>query len=230
MGNRLIKEITLRLDNDTYELFEQVKIQTGVDKSIQAKRVLEQIIDDKAILLECVSADINDKVRELREEANRLAQLSKETDTKLSEVRAVEDKIKDKEKKETELERTAKRDVAVADIVWKNYMNLKYDDGCGLSALTSLVRKDDDLKFQCSTKWMNTSYEIRGKRILEQWIKDGLSLGQIIKREPLKNDGRGERGIRYMTVHNMVIIVCKAIRKHGRPHDIWQVFGGSGNK
>ena len=107
---------------------------------------------------------------------------------------------------------------------WKLYSGIRYNSGLGLQILGSLLNQNPDMKSSCLSKYMNGSYRIRGERLLDMFETDDMSIFEISRKE-LITDGRGQHGVRHMSLQNTVLQVCKAIYHHGSANDRSVVFG-----
>jgi len=106
---------------------------------------------------------------------------------------------------------------------WKLYSGIRYNSGLGLQILASLLNKNPDMKATCLSKYKNRSYRIRGERILDMFETDDMSIFEISRKEMI-SDGRGQHGVRHMSLQNTVLQVCKAIYHHGCEKDKAVVF------
>jgi hypothetical protein len=106
---------------------------------------------------------------------------------------------------------------------WKLYSGIRYNSGLGLQILASLLNKNPDMKATCLSNYKNGSYRIRGERILDMFETDGMSIFEISRKEMI-TDGRGQHGVRHMSLQNTVLQVCKAIYHHGCEKDKAVVF------
>jgi len=106
---------------------------------------------------------------------------------------------------------------------WKLYSGIRYNSGLGLQILASLLNQNPDMKATCLSNYKNGSYRIRGERILDMFETDDMSIFEISRKEMI-TDGRGQHGVRHMSLQNTVLQVCKAIYHHGCEKDKAVVF------
>ena len=79
MGN----SITIRLDDETWKLFDEVHKETSINKTTQATRLLEHFAINKQTILQACNKELTAKIDEYLEEAERLSQLSDEVSNTL---------------------------------------------------------------------------------------------------------------------------------------------------
>ena len=123
--------------------------------------------------------------------------------------------------KNVAIKETETKEASTTD--WKLYSGIRYNSGLGLQILASLLNKNPDMKATCLSNYKNGSYRIRGERILDMFETDGMSIFEISRKEMI-TDGRGQHGVRHMSLQNTVLQVCKAIYHHGCEKDKAVVF------
>jgi len=123
--------------------------------------------------------------------------------------------------KNVAIKETETKEASATD--WKLYSGIRYNSGLGLQILASLLNKNPDMKATCLSNYKNGSYRIRGERILDMFETDGMSIFEISRKEMI-TDGRGQHGVRHMSLQNTVLQVCKAIYHHGCEKDKAVVF------
>ena len=123
--------------------------------------------------------------------------------------------------KNVAIKETETKEASTTD--WKLYSGIRYNSGLGLQILASLLNKNPDMKATCLSNYKNGSYRIRGERILDMFETDGMSIFEISRKEMI-TDGRGQHGVRHMSLQNTVLQVCKAIYHHGSAKDKAVVF------
>ena len=123
--------------------------------------------------------------------------------------------------KNVAIKETETKEASATD--WKLYSGIRYNSGLGLQILASLLNKNPDMKATCLSNYKNGSYRIRGERILDMFETDDMSIFEISRKEMI-TDGRGQHGVRHMSLQNTVLQVCKAIYHHGSAKDKAVVF------
>ena len=78
--------ITIKLDDATWKLFDEVHKETSINKTTQATRLLEHFAINKQTILQACNQELNAKIDEYLYEAERLSQLSDEVSNTLSKL------------------------------------------------------------------------------------------------------------------------------------------------
>tara|TARA_R100000773_G_scaffold43213_1_gene41339 strand:- start:3169 stop:4161 length:993 start_codon:yes stop_codon:yes gene_type:complete len=78
--------ITIKLDAETWKLFDEVYKETSINKTTQATRLLEHFAINKQTILQACKKELTAKIDEYLEEAERLSQLSDEVSDTLLEL------------------------------------------------------------------------------------------------------------------------------------------------
>ena len=78
--------ITIKLDAETWKLFDEIHKETSINKTTQATRLLEHFAINKQTILQACNKELTAKIDEYLEEAERLSQLSDEVSNTLLEL------------------------------------------------------------------------------------------------------------------------------------------------